>query len=135
MEGAQPLEAGAARLQVNIVADKANDVAGVPDGVEVMALGDQVILRGAPTRTGSFQMAFKLGDARGNTLDVQVPVSVEDFFVEQARLLQTFLGSDSQPLFGEERSYLDAAGNANGAFDVGDVRAWLRRSGAAGPQR
>jgi M6 family metalloprotease-like protein len=103
-------------------------VTGVPPGVEVMALGDQILLRGAPRQTGAFQIALRLGDARGSSLDVQVPVNIQAFFVEQARLLQTFLGSGEQPLAAEERAYLDAQGNANGAFDVGDVRAWLRKN-------
>jgi hypothetical protein len=103
-------------------------VTGAPEGVDVLAMGDQILLRGAPRQTGSFQIALQLGDARGSTLDVQVPVSVQAFFVEQARLLQAFLGSSDQPLAATEQAYLDAQGNANGAFDVGDVRAWLRRN-------
>ena len=35
------------------------------------------------------------------------------------------LESDAEPLTAADRDVLDEAGNANGRFDVGDVRAWL----------
>ena len=101
-------------------------VVGAPEGVSATALGDQVLVVGAPHNTGSFQMAVRLGDARGSGFDVQVPITVRAFFVEQARLVQAFLRSAELPLYAEERAYLDQLGNANGAFDVGDLRAWLR---------
>jgi hypothetical protein len=67
----------------------------------------------------------RLGDSRGSGFEAAVPVSVQVFFVEQARLLQGFLRSEETPLEPGERSYLDQVGNANGALDVGDVRAWM----------
>jgi immune inhibitor A len=102
-------------------------VTGAPEGVSATALGDQLLVVGAPRAPGSFQMAVRLGDALGSGLEVQVPIAVRAFFVEQERLLQTFLGSAELPLYAEERAHLDQLGNGNGAFDVGDVRAWLRR--------
>ncbi len=42
-------------------------------------------------------------------------------------LVQRFLETDDTPLTAEERSYLDAHGNGNGEYDVGDLRAHLRR--------
>jgi hypothetical protein len=102
-------------------------VSGAPEGVDATALGDQVLLIGAPRAVGSFQVAVRLGDASGNGFEALVPVSVQAFFVEHARLLQAFLRTENEPLYVEEQSYLDGLGNQNGAFDVGDVRAWLLR--------
>jgi immune inhibitor A len=43
------------------------------------------------------------------------------------RLLHDFLGSNAPPLTSEEKAHLDAHGNENGVYDVGDLRAYLRR--------
>ena len=50
------------------------------------------------------------------------------------RLLQRFLGHAAEPLSAAEEEYLDAVGNQNGRYDVGDLRAFLglgRQNGAA----
>ena len=44
-------------------------------------------------------------------------------------LLQFFLGGDATPLTPAELAYLDAVGNRNGQYDVGDLRKWLREGG------
>ncbi len=43
------------------------------------------------------------------------------------RLSQPFLATGAAPLTAEERAYLDRFGNANGQYDVGDLRAYLKR--------
>ena len=100
-------------------------VAGGPAGLEVTALEDDLRVRGMLGRPGSFQMTVRLGDSRGSGFEALVPMTIQNFVVEQGRLLQAFLRSGDQPLAVNERAYLDQVGNANGAFDVGDVRAWL----------
>jgi hypothetical protein len=42
-------------------------------------------------------------------------------------LLLSFLGNYGRPLTQEEEAYLDRYGNGNGQYDVGDLRAYLRR--------
>jgi M6 family metalloprotease-like protein len=42
-------------------------------------------------------------------------------------LLHSFLDTNSTPLTEEEKVHLDAHGNGNGQYDVGDLRAYLRR--------
>jgi hypothetical protein len=98
---------------------------GGPPGTQVGVQEDELLVTGFPARAGSFQLSVRLGDSRGSGFETMVPVAVEDFFVEQGRLLQGFLRSEEQPLGVGERTYLDEAGNANGALDVGDVRALL----------
>ena len=47
--------------------------------------------------------------------------------VPDASLLQEFLGDLSTPLTSQERAYLDGQGNQNGQYDVGDLRAYIKR--------
>jgi M6 family metalloprotease-like protein len=47
--------------------------------------------------------------------------------LSQTSLLQEFLDGAATPLTAAERAYLDARGNGNGKYDVGDLRAYLRR--------
>jgi len=102
-------------------------VAGLPAGVQATSLEDELLLHGAPLEKGSFTVLLLLGDSRGSGFEVVLPVSVGAFFVTEERLLRPFLRTASEALSPEERTHLDGLGNQNGAFDVGDVRAWLLR--------
>jgi len=59
--------------------------------------------------------------------DGQAHVTLSSREVPRGSLLQTFLKSATAPLTAEERSYLDTHGNGNGQYDVGDLRAYLKR--------
>ena len=54
-------------------------------------------------------------------------LTVTSVTLEAWRLVQQFLGSAGAQLTAEERSYLDRIGNENGQYDVGDLRAYLKR--------
>jgi M6 family metalloprotease-like protein len=54
-------------------------------------------------------------------------VTVSSGSIATDKLTQPFLLSPAQPLTPEEHAYLDRVGNANGQYDVGDLRAYLRR--------
>ncbi len=47
--------------------------------------------------------------------------------VPVASLLESFLNNGDEQLTDEEMSYLDTIGNGNGSYDIGDLRAYLRR--------
>jgi hypothetical protein len=47
--------------------------------------------------------------------------------ISRASLAQTFLGTTGAGLTPEEIEYLDSHGNGNGQYDVGDLRAYLKR--------
>ena len=49
-----------------------------------------------------------------------------------ATLLQPFLGGEATPPTQAELSYLDALGNVNGQYDVGDLRKILREGPVGG---
>jgi M6 family metalloprotease-like protein len=54
-------------------------------------------------------------------------VTVSTVALEAERLAQSFVQSPAAPLTNTEREYLDRRGNGNGQYDVGDLRAYLKR--------
>lgn len=129
---ARPLQ-GSARIAGGLMPYAVLGVSGAPEGVGATAIEDRLMIHGTPWDVGPFELRVHVGDARGGAVEALVPVSVREFFVTHARLLQPFLGTDEEPLLPGERSLLDALGNANGVLDVGDVRAWLLREQGSGP--
>lgn len=100
----------------------------VPTGVTVLAEGDDLVLRGSVTEPGPFQLALRVTDARGAASpQLLVPLTAGQWLPGEARLLQPFLRSSAELLSAGELTYLDFVGNGNGRYDVGDLRAWLRR--------
>lgn len=100
----------------------------LPDGVTAQLRADTIVIAGTPMQAGSFRIAGTLRDAAGRS--VELPVT--DFVIGEpvfpvARLAQAFLGSGGDGLTREERTLLDHGGNGNGRYDVGDLRAYLRR--------
>ncbi|HSG09066.1 MAG TPA: M6 family metalloprotease domain-containing protein [Longimicrobiales bacterium] len=101
--------------------------ATLPQGMTAFADGDEVVLGGSITSSGPMQLLLRVTDAVGLASDqLTVPMTVGEWIVTEARLLQRFLLSGAEPLSAVEASYLDVVGNANGRYDVGDLRAWLR---------
>jgi M6 family metalloprotease-like protein len=104
----------------------------VPPGVTMAADGDAVVVRGTVTSAGPFEVAPRVTDARGSVSPaLSIPLMAGAWQVGEDRLLQPFLGSAATPLTAGERSYLDFAGNGNGRYDVGDLRARLRQAAAS----
>jgi immune inhibitor A len=54
-------------------------------------------------------------------------ITLSNSVVADATLLSGFLGTSATPLTAEQESYLDTYGNGNGQYDVGDLRAYLKR--------
>jgi hypothetical protein len=54
-------------------------------------------------------------------------IALSSAVVADASLLSSFLGTAATPLTAEEEHYLDAYGNNNGQYDVGDLRAYMQR--------
>lgn len=53
-------------------------------------------------------------------------IRVSTTAITTTRLLRRFLYPSDTPLTAEEEAFLDAVGNGNGRYDVGDLRAYLR---------
>ena len=103
-----------------------------PAGVTVTAEGDQIVVRGSVSGPGPFHLSLRVTDARGTqSAPVVIPLVAGAWQPDEARLVQPFLGSAAEPLTPGERAYLDALGNGNGRYDVGDLRAWLRRASSS----
>jgi immune inhibitor A len=60
-------------------------------------------------------------------LDGEAHITLSSRSIWWPSLLQSFLQTSATPLTPEERAYLDAEGNQNGSYDVGDLRAYLKR--------
>lgn len=73
---------------------------------------------GAPSPVTIYRIAVEEGQAR---------VTLSSRAIPPGTLLQEFLKTGLTPLTPEERAYLDSHGNGNGRYDVGDLRAYLRR--------
>jgi hypothetical protein len=54
-------------------------------------------------------------------------ITLSSVEVLESSLVQTFLETSGPGLTPEEVQYLDSYGNRNGQYDVGDLRAYLKR--------
>jgi len=103
----------------------------LPDGLTVTAAADDLLVRGTPTEAGTFTPTLAVRDALGTSASRQLTLTVTAPAIALARLLAPLLRDGAPPLADAERAYLDRAGNANGAYDVGDLRAYLLANPAA----
>ena len=100
----------------------------LPTGLVAQLRGDTIVLGGTPGEVGTYTLSGTLVDAAGRSL----PLPVSTFTVAEpafaiARLAQAMLRTTGAPLSAAEQALLDRGGNANGRYDVGDLRAYLRR--------
>ncbi|MFC1661977.1 M6 family metalloprotease domain-containing protein [Gemmatimonadota bacterium] len=73
---------------------------------------------GAPSAVTIYEVSVDGGAAH---------LTLSSGIVATSRLVQSFLGTSAVPLTSQEEEYLDSHGNWNGQYDVGDLRAYLRR--------
>ena len=100
----------------------------VPEGLAVAAEGDELVVTGSLTDPGPIDLFLWVHDATGGTSEpIVVSLSAPvQWSVVLAELLRPFLEDVGESLTAEELLYLDARGNGNGTYDVGDLRSWLR---------
>ncbi len=139
----RPIIASPATLPAAILGDRYRydlQSGGPPDEVEWALLSGALpagitlsvrgVLEGEPTvaSTQSFTVV-----ARFDTLATQrtLSLSVRPPAISASRLLDALLRNGA--LAPSLNNYLDAIGNRNGRFDVGDVRAWLIEQGVITP--
>ncbi|MDE0898401.1 MAG: immune inhibitor A [Longimicrobiales bacterium] len=105
-------------------------VGDLPDGFVFVAKGDELFLAGSLREAGSFEYSFAVRDSGGNVSnEVTISVSVTgEWTVKVPDLFQQFLQSDRAGITPGEAAYLDEVGNANGQYDLGDLRKWLREN-------
>ncbi len=102
---------------------------GAPaSGLTVRVDGEDLVVEGAPVQVGQLQLPVILTDSRGSLGESVLTLTVGPFMVSDGRLVEPFVLNGEVPLTELERGHLDAEGNGNGLFDIGDARAHLRRS-------
>jgi M6 family metalloprotease-like protein len=106
-------------------------VGTLQDGVSLTAVSDELLLVGSVRDPGPYVYEFAVRDSFGSESDpVHVTLTAPiEWVVEAADLLRGFLEAEGAPLTPGEIEYLDDSGNANGIYDVGDFRKWLRGTG------
>ncbi len=95
-------------------------------GMMVDTDGMRLVVRGAPEMMGDFEFSVGIKDADGNVGTVVVPITVGEFSMTVERALTAFIESGAVPINAGEASILDDRGNANGAYDIGDLRAFVQ---------
>jgi hypothetical protein len=103
-------------------------VGTLPDGASLTVVGDELRLVGSVRDPGPYVYEFAVRDSFGSESDpVHVTLTAPiEWAVDIADLLRGFLETEGGPLSPGEIEYLDDSGNANGIYDVGDFRKWLR---------
>ena len=95
-------------------------------GMTVDTDGMSLVVGGAPDLMGDFEISVSIEDSQGNLGNVVVPISVGEFVMTVARALTAFLGSETVLINEGEGLLLDARGNHNGFYDIGDLRAFVQ---------
>ncbi|MSR36265.1 MAG: hypothetical protein EXR95_06405 [Gemmatimonadetes bacterium] len=101
----------------------------LPPGLLVAASGDVIRVAGTPTRAGLQLAALEVRDAAGRTLTEWLSLAVMDVLFQTQQLIDGLVQPNGSALTPSARGYLDDSGNRNGALDLGDLRAYLKRMG------
>jgi hypothetical protein len=126
------LQIGAATTHfLTLVVDNANPPVtwtltsgSLPEGMTLDAIGGIV---GAAMERGDFPLTFHVQDGIGLEADLSMDLVVVDPEISVERLASPFLLSGGTLQF-MEKTYLDREGNRNGAYDLGDFRAYFLRN-------
>jgi M6 family metalloprotease-like protein len=89
-----------------------------------LALDNGGTVRGAAVEVGSFPLTLEVWDAIGLTARGEVTLVVAEPTFSTGQLASPFLLS-GEPLDPIQTRFLDTQGNGNGAYDLGDFRAWI----------
>jgi len=92
-----------------------------PEGVE---LGSGGLVSGVPLDIGTFPLSVRATDAIGLSATANVTLVVAAPAIPIAELASTFL-LGGPALDAIEEAFLDRQANRNGAYDLGDFRAWV----------
>lgn len=96
----------------------------LPPSMNLLPMGS---IHGAPLVRGEFPMTLRALDAIGLRAFLPLTLVVEDPELPVASLASAFLLTNP-PLAANTRVYLDNEGNGNGAYDLGDFRAYVLRN-------
>lgn len=97
----------------------------LPPGLTLSADEDEIVLEGGLSQVGLVSFDILLRDVRGHGGMQTVQVQVDPFAPSEALLVAPWIGGFGRDLTPLEIEALDAGGNANGGYDVGDLRSWM----------
>jgi M6 family metalloprotease-like protein len=100
---------------------------GLPHGVTASFNGGQINVNGQPRWVGYFAASYAIEDANGQVVTETIGLRVHDMQIDEGLLVRSLNGSPG--IDQQTRDYLDSSANGNGRFDVGDLRAYLLRTG------
>ncbi len=93
----------------------------LPDGIALSSTG---LITGAALEVGAFPLTVQATDALGLTGTGSVTLDVRAPDIPIGQLASPFvLGGPALSV--AQKSFLDRAGNQNGSYDLGDLRAWV----------
>lgn len=96
------------------------------EGLTLRMDGDEVVVDGVPLTAGAaIALPIHVRDAQDDAWWAAPVVEIRDAVLHGQALMDALLGPAPDA---DTRSYLDNTGNRNGSFDVGDLRAYLRRT-------
>ena len=121
VSAARPVELPFAVRDANLPVSWSVAGGTLPPGLRLDVDG---VLRGGPEVAGAFAFEVRATDAIGLTTVVPFALTVTEPTFTIPTLVAPFLGDGTAPTALEAR-FLDRAGNGNGRYDVGDLRAWL----------
>lgn len=93
----------------------------LPAGLDLNILGQ---LAGAAMETGSFPLTVEVSDGIGLKAQGTITLQVDEAVIPAASLASKFL-LVGPALTLPQTTYLDRRGNGDGAYDLGDFRAWV----------
>jgi hypothetical protein len=96
----------------------------LPEGMHLDPIGR---ISGAAMKLGSYPVSFNVHDAIGLEADLSLELVVVDPEISIEQLASPFLLS-GETLDFNQKTYLDREGNKNGAYDLGDFRAFFLRN-------
>lgn len=97
----------------------------IPPGLTLTADEDEIVIGGGLAADGLVSLDILLRDVRGHGGIQTVQILVDPFSPSEAILVAPWVGGLGRELTPLELDALDAGGNANGRYDVGDLRSWL----------
>lgn len=99
----------------------------LPAGLQLEVEGGVVTLRGRPLQAGEFPAIVTVEDAEGALLYETLALTIQDQDLSEADLMEGVVEGQGA-LSDLQLRYLDLSGNGDGAFDVGDLRAYVQRT-------
>lgn len=100
-------------------------IVGTTHGLVASTQDRFLVLEGAPVELGTFVLVAEVRDTFGVGSLVSFTLEVGAFVMTTLRAVTAFISNGREPINAAEAGALDAQGNQNGRYDIGDLRAFL----------